>query len=137
MRISEAILDAGPLVAVLSARDALHPWAVKLFAELPLPCLTCEAVLSEAFFRIRKDQKAVASLCEMIDGSAFRLIPVLSLGAVARYVVRYRVDFADACLVSLSENFPAATVITTDTRDFSFMKRFGKEPIPFVGPDAI
>jgi uncharacterized protein len=134
MRINEAILDAGPLVAALSARDALHRWAVKLFAELPLPCLTCEAVLSETFFRVRKDDKAAAALCEMIDGGAFRIVPIVTLGGVARYVVRYRIDFADACLVSLSENFPAATVITTDSRHFSFLRRFGKEPIPFIAP---
>ena len=28
-----------------------------LFRDLPLPCLTCEAVLSEAFFRLRKDEQ--------------------------------------------------------------------------------
>jgi len=134
MRTKETILDAGPLVAFLSVKDALHDWAVKVFADLPLPFFTCEAVLSETFFRIRKDEKAVLSLCEMIDGGAFRVVPIAALGGVARYVVRYQVDFADACLVSLSETFPAATVVTTDNRDFSFLKRFGKEPIPFIGP---
>jgi len=134
MRINETILDAGPLVAFLSVKDALHGWSVKLFADLPIPFVTCEAVLSEAFFRIRKDEKAVSSLCEMIDGGAFRVVPVVSLSGVARYVARYQVDFADACLVALSENFPAATVVTTDNRDFSFLRRFGKERIPFIGP---
>lgn len=134
MRINQAILDTGPLVAVLSAKDALNGWAVKLFSELPLPCLTCEAVLSEAFFRIRKDEKAAQALCEMIDGGAFRIMPITTLGGVARYVVRFKVDFAVACLVALSENFPAATVVTTDKRDFSFLRRFGREPIPFVAP---
>ena len=54
MRINEAILDAGPLVAALSPKDAFHGWATKVFSDLPLPCLTCEAVLSEVFFRVRK-----------------------------------------------------------------------------------
>jgi predicted nucleic acid-binding protein len=134
MRINQAILDTGPLVAVLSAKDSLNGWAVKLFVDLPLPCLTCEAVLSEAFFRIRKDEKAAQALCQMIDGGAFRIMPITTLGGVARYVVRFKVDFADACLVALSENFPAATVITTDRRDFSFLRRFGREPIPFIAP---
>jgi predicted nucleic acid-binding protein len=134
MRINQAILDTGPLVAVLSSKVALNGWAVKLFSELPLPCLTCEAVMSEAFFRIRKDEKAAKALCEMIDGGAFRIMPIATLGGVARYVVRFKVDFADACMVALSENFPAATVVTTDRRDFSFLRRFGREPIPFVAP---
>jgi len=134
MRIDEAILDAGPLVAVLSAKDACHEWASKIFADLPLPCITCEAVLSEVFFRIRKDEKAAKALCEMIDGGAFRIVPIATLGGVARYVLRYRVDFADACIVALSENFPGATVVTTDRRDFSFLRRFGRESIPFEAP---
>ncbi|MGH7996893.1 MAG: type II toxin-antitoxin system VapC family toxin [Opitutaceae bacterium] len=134
MKISEAILDAGPLVAVLSAKDELHGWAVELFSELPLPCLTCESVLSETFFRIRKDAKAAQALGEMIDGGAFRVVPIGTLGGVARYVVRYKVDFADACLVALSESYPAATVVTTDRRDFSILRRFGQEPIPFTAP---
>ena len=134
MRINEAILDAGPLVAVLSAKDTHHGWALKLFAGLPLPCITCEAVLSEVFFRIRKEERAAKALCEMIDGGAFRVVPIATLGGVARYVGRYKVDFADACLVTLSETFPGATVVTTDRRDFSFLRRFGREPIPFAAP---
>jgi predicted nucleic acid-binding protein len=134
MRISQAILDSGPLVAVLSSRDSCHEWAKLRFTEIPLPGLTCEAVLSEAFFRIRKDEQAIQGLSQMIDGGAFRVLPINSLGAVARYVLRYHVDFADACLVALSEAFPAATVVTTDRRDFSIMRRFGREKIPHLAP---
>ena len=134
MKIDRVILDTGPLVAVLSAKDSLHGWAVKLFSDLPLPGLTCEAVLSETFFRLRKDDKAMGALCAMIDGGAFKVIPVISMGGIARYVVQYRVDFADACLVALSENFPSATIVTTDKRDFAVMRRFGKERIPFIAP---
>jgi hypothetical protein len=54
MRINEAILDAGPLVAILSAKDACHDWALRLFKDLPLPCITCEAVLSKEFFEFAK-----------------------------------------------------------------------------------
>jgi predicted nucleic acid-binding protein len=134
MKNDRVILDTGPLVAVLSATDSLHGWAVKLFNDLPWPALTCEAVLSETFFRLRKDDKATGALCAMIDNGAFRAIPVVSMGGIARYVVQYRVDFADACLVALSENFPTATIVTTDKRDFAIMRRFGKERIPFIAP---
>jgi predicted nucleic acid-binding protein len=134
MKIREVILDAGPLVAVLSARDDLHAWARQLFSDLPLPCVTCEAVLSEAFFRLRHDENAMMALSEMIDGGAFQVTPIGSLSAVGRCVIRYRVDFADACLVALSEQFPNATVVTTDRRDFSVLRRFGKERIPFLAP---
>jgi predicted nucleic acid-binding protein len=90
--------------------------------------------LSETFFRLRKNDVATAGLCELIDESAFRILPVRTLGAVARYIARYRVDFADACLVALSEQFPAATLVTIDRRDFTVLRRFGREAIPFLAP---
>jgi hypothetical protein len=83
---------------------------------------------------LRKDDKATGALCAMIDSGAFRVVPVASMGGIARYVVQYHVDFADACLVALSENFPTATIVTTDKRDFGIMRRFGKERIPFIAP---
>jgi predicted nucleic acid-binding protein len=134
MKISEVIMDTGPLVAALSAKDEFHGWAQGLLHELPVPWVTCEAVLSEAFFRLRKNEAATASLCELIDDSAFKILPVRALGAVARYIARYRVDFADACLVALSEQFPAATLVTIDRRDFTILRRFGREAIPFIAP---
>ena len=136
MKINEAILDTGPLVAVLSVRDTFHAWATRLFSDLPLPCMTCEAVLSETFFRLRRDPKAMMALCDMIDGAAFRVMPIGAMSAVGRCVTKYRVDFADACLVMLSEQFPNATVVTTDGRDFSVLRRFGREPIPFLAPPS-
>ena len=43
------LVDAGFLVALLSRRDAHHPWAVTQAAGHALPWRTCDAVLSEAF----------------------------------------------------------------------------------------
>ena len=134
MKISEVIMDTGPLVAALSAKDEFHGWAQSFLNELPVPWLTCEAVLSETFFRLRKNEEATTALCELIDESAIKIVPVRTLGAIARYIARYRVDFADACLVALSEQFPAATLVTIDRRDFTVLRRFGREAIPFLAP---
>ena len=43
------LVDAGFLVALLSRRDAHHPWAVTQATQHAPPWRTCEAVLSEAF----------------------------------------------------------------------------------------
>lgn len=135
MRNSLTILDSGPLVAALSKSDAHHAWACDQLRHAALPCLTCEAVLSETFFRIRSDGKAGRALAAMIDENAFKLVPMRTAGAIARTVLRYRVDFADACLVALSEDYPSATILTIDRRDFSILRRFGNERIPFVAPE--
>lgn len=134
MPIEQAILDTGPIIAVLSERDENHAWAHGIFTELPLPALTCEAVLSEAFFHLRKSVKATEALSELIEGGAFQIVPSFNVVAIARCIARYRVDYADAYLVQLSEQFPRATIITTDKRDFARLRRFANEAIPHIAP---
>ena len=52
--IVPTVLDAGPLVAFLDRRDSAHTWAEARFKEVHTPFLTCEAVLTEACFLLRK-----------------------------------------------------------------------------------
>jgi uncharacterized protein len=48
------IADAGPLVAYLKGNDQDHDWAQGDFNRLTRPLLTCDAVLSEAFFLLQQ-----------------------------------------------------------------------------------
>jgi predicted nucleic acid-binding protein len=134
MRADAVIVDAGPLVAFLSAADKHHAWAVEYLSACEMPLLTCEAVLSEVFFHLRKNAAGLALLVEMIEGDAFQIVPVYNLVGVSRYAVRHRVDFADACLALLSEKFPRSRIATVDRRDFARLLRYGDEPIPFDAP---
>ena len=43
-------------------------------------------------------------------------------------------DFADLCLVRMSELNPKHSVITVDTKDFSVFRRNGRETIPLLAP---
>ena len=43
-------------------------------------------------------------------------------------------DFADLCLVRMSELHPKHKVITVDRRDFTVLRRNGREQIPLVLP---
>jgi predicted nucleic acid-binding protein len=45
-----------------------------------------------------------------------------------------RMDAADASLVVLSEIHREARIITTDRRDFSVYRRFGRQRLPTVFP---
>lgn len=54
MKASAYLLDAGPLVALLNRRDEHHEWARRTLDGLDAPLLTCEAVLSEAWFLARR-----------------------------------------------------------------------------------
>jgi hypothetical protein len=43
-------------------------------------------------------------------------------------------DFCDAAVVRLSEIFPRATVITTDSEHFTIYRRFGNKPLALLHP---
>jgi predicted nucleic acid-binding protein len=49
-----ALLDTGPLVALLSKNDADHDRAIQMFASYAPPLRCCEAVLAEACFLMNK-----------------------------------------------------------------------------------
>jgi hypothetical protein len=44
-------------------------------------------------------------------------------------------DFADACLVHMSEQTKDCRIVTIDRADFMVYRRHGREPIPLVLPD--
>ncbi len=109
------ILDAGPLVAALDRRESPHEWANWQMARLQPPLLTCEAVLSEACFllrRVRGGSEAVMDLVTRgVVSIAFRLdaeiIPVAKL--LARYA-NVPMSLADACLVRMVRHLKGVCV---------------------------
>ncbi|MGI8467966.1 MAG: type II toxin-antitoxin system VapC family toxin [Pyrinomonadaceae bacterium] len=48
------IADAATIVALIDKRDGFHQWAASQAANLPLPFLTCEAVITESCFLLNK-----------------------------------------------------------------------------------
>lgn len=43
-------------------------------------------------------------------------------------------DYADACLVRLSETHPKHTIVTTDSADFRIYRRFKRQSLPLLIP---
>ena len=132
------ILDAGPLVAFLSASDSYHPWAVAQWRALTPPMITCDAVLAEAVFLLRREERPVLGVLELVKRGIVRLDFVLGdeLDAVQTLLTRYedvRISLADACLVRMSETQAAARVFTVD-RHFRLYRRHRRQIIPLVAP---
>jgi predicted nucleic acid-binding protein len=48
------LLDTGPWVALLSRNDTHHKWAVEQFRLLTPPLLSCEAVVAETCFLLKR-----------------------------------------------------------------------------------
>jgi predicted nucleic acid-binding protein len=131
------LLDTGPLVAFLSARDHHHRWAVEILESLTGRVITCEAVLSEATFLIARAGQAHAVVLELIDRMGVVVHPMgEELRPLAHLMTKYAsvpMSFADACLVRLAEVHSNSVVVTLDT-DFHTYRRSNRRVVNTLMP---
>ena len=131
------LLDTGPLVAYLVEGEQHHEWAVQQFDRFA-QLHTCEPVLAEACARLAYYRKDPAQVLEMLHevGWAIDFRAKPNAARIARLMRKYadqRMDFADACLVAMSEQAEDCLVLTLD-EDFRVYRRHEREPIPLVSP---
>jgi len=127
---ARVIIDTGPLVAFLVREETHHPWVAEQFQRLAAPFLTCEAVLTEAFFLVRKLPRGTARFFALIKSGVLEIdFSILAEGtALEKLVQRYAnvpMSLADACLVRLAKLHSQAVVFTLD-RDFQVYRRDGR-----------
>jgi len=136
--MTKSLVDTGPLVAMLNERDSHHRWITEQFAEVRPPLLTCEAVLSEAFFLLRKHAAATDALVKLIDRKIVSISFQLEteFARVRNILNRYadiQISLADACLIRMTEVHSDCRLFTFDS-DFQIYRRNGRQVIPVVGP---
>jgi predicted nucleic acid-binding protein len=134
------LVDAGPIAALLDRRDTHHEWAKRQVAQLQHSMVTCEAVLSEAFFLLAPVRGGISTLADLIRHQLVRIDPDFSFCDHSREILadmeRYKnvpMSFADACLVRMTEIERDSLVFTTD-RDFLTYRRNRRETIPLISP---
>ncbi len=137
----QVILDTGPLVAFLNARDHDHQWAVTQFGQIRPPLLTCEAVLSEAFFLLRNWKHGTASIFALLERQVLQIAFSLAddLDPVSRIMNKYAnvpASLADACLVRMAERHDRSAVLTLDA-GFRIYRKHQRKVIPLLVPTAI
>ena len=129
------IADTGFLVAFANRTDRHHDWATGLAAQVTAPLLTCEAVLAETAFQLGSLPLVLAMVREGLVEIAFAANDHQE--RLATLAERYRdrqPDFADVCLIRMSELHPKHPVITVDRTDFQIYRRHRREVIPTVFP---
>ena len=134
------LLDTGPLVAYLGEGLTHGEWVVDQWKRLRPPLWTCEPVLTEAAFLLKRERRDTDPLWALLERGVIRIglgvEPQLAdLRALMR---RYRdrpMSLADACLVRLAELHPSGVILTFDT-DFRIYRRHGNRSIPVLMPPA-
>jgi len=130
------IIDSSALVAWLDQREEHHGWAERAFGGLPVPWLTCEAVLTESCYLLNGG--SARALREFLRTGTLRLAFDLDaqLIAVLDLLDKYAdvpMSLADACLVRMTEILPDPVVLTTD-RDFRVYRRHSRQVVPCLMP---
>ena len=132
------LLDTGPLVSFLGSGLEHHAWAVEQWKEVRPPLLTCEPVLTETAFLLKRAGRDTDGLFALLERGVLRIaIGIEREQADLRVLMRrYRnrpMSLADACLVRLSEIHGSSEVLTLDS-DFRIYRRHGNKVIPVRMP---
>jgi len=131
----KGIADTGFLVAFANGRDIHHGWALGIAGRVTEPFLTCEAVLAETAFHLQDTGLVLSLVNDGLVAVGFECRDHLpQLAALARRYSDQKPDFADLCLVRMSELYPRHSVITVDRTDFRIYRRNKRETIPLICP---
>lgn len=132
------IVDTGPLVALLVGDDTQHAWAVDQSKHAPSTVFTCEAVVSEALFLLKREDHDTDDLFALIETGFLRSDFDFQgeYRQIRELMLRYRerpMSFADACLVRMTEIHSDVSVWTLD-RNFNFYRKNRRQTLSLVAP---
>lgn len=136
--MTKLILDTGPLVASLVGGDPKHERIMDLLNTVVTPLHTCEAVVIEACFLMRKYRDGQDAILSLISRGVlrcdFRLsVEIEPVKSLMRKFADVPMSLADACLVRMTELDPKATVLTFDS-DFRVYRRHKRQLVPTLMP---
>ena len=126
-------------MSLLVAGPTHHAWACEQWKRLRPRLLTCEPVLTEAAFLLKREGREADDLFALLERGVIRVgMQVEEQQADLRALLhRYRdrpMSLADACLVRLAEMHPASEVFTLD-EDFRIYRHHGNRVIPVLLPE--
>ena len=130
------LLDTGAIVGLIDADDAYHAACKECLRTLPVPFVTSAAVLTEAFYLLGDDSRAVTAAWVLLR-RAVTVLPITDAdlpdleALMAKYAAR-PLDFADATLVHLARRESISTIFTVDNDDFETYRIDGRRKFRVV-----
>ncbi len=129
---ASALIDTGAILALLDRDDEWHNACHKAFNATPLPLLTTEAVLTEAFHLTSRDLGGIRGLWTLLSAGSLRLAVITheEMPEIHALMTKYRdrpMDFADATLVHLADRESISLILTIDHDDFETYRIGGRK----------
>lgn len=136
--IRKPIGDTGVIIAYLDKRDKWHKWTLEQMRVLPIPFSTCEAVITEACFLAQHLPNGESDVLRMLNEGVLEIDFSLrdEAQAIQTLMSKYKdlpMDFADACLVRMSELIKNSVVFTVDS-DFHIYRKNSRQKIDLIIP---
>ena len=121
-----ALIDAGPLIALFSPRDADHALCRQFFEGFSGHLVTTWPVLTECAYMLSKTANAPRSLLQWVEngGLDVRHLNVDHVRSMLSYTQKYHdlpMDLADASLVALSIETGITDIVSIDS-DFEIYR---------------
>jgi uncharacterized protein len=133
---ARALIDTGPIVAMINRADPWHDACVSSFQSLGVPLVTSAAVLTEAFHLVGNHTQDVAAAWRLIRSAVtVGAITDDDLSALDGLMSKYRdrpMDFADATLVHLAQREAIHLIFTIDHDDFETYRIEGRKKFRIV-----
>lgn len=126
------LLDSGVVVALLDRSEFHHKACVDAMQSIHGSLVTCEAVIAESCYLLRKLKGAPEAVLDNVANGIFQIPFQLSgVSSKVRSILRrYRdqqIDLADACLICMAEEFGSGEILTMDS-DFDIY-RWGRNKV--------
>ncbi len=132
------LLDTGPLVAYLNAKDPAHAAVVACLDRFTGDLFTTSAVITETMHFVAPSPAGPRLLAEFVAASrltVFDLTQPATLSKAADLMEKYSdlpMDFADATLVLLAEQLKVVEVLSLDRRGFAVFRTRDRKPFQLV-----
>ncbi|HVR28703.1 MAG TPA: PIN domain-containing protein [Thermoanaerobaculia bacterium] len=132
------LLDTGPMVAYLDARDPAHQEVAALLDPFAGHLVTTSAVITEAMHFVAQHRRGPRLLAELITASPIAIYDLSrppELHDAVALMEKYAdtpMDFADATLLLLAEALGSYDILTLDRRGFSTFRTRDGQPLRLV-----
>ena len=124
------LIDAGPLVALISASDRHHVSCRSALLRIEEPMATVWPAFTEAMYLLRGSRPAQSVLWQMVLRETISFMPLTVDDAprMRELMEKYHdlpMDLADAALVCVAERERITRIFTLDRRDFTVYRPLG------------
>jgi predicted nucleic acid-binding protein len=114
------LIDTGVIFALFDQDEWAHERCVRALESIHRPLVTCEAVITESCYLLRRRRDAVDAVLANVETGFFGIPLQISLSAsqIREIFRKYRdtpADFADACLIHMADQLDTGDILTLDS----------------------